>query len=191
MNYVFSISIVFVKNFTFHSAIYLTGKKFAGTKYLQRQIFITFWFLKSAKLICHQKRLLRSTAKFKCCKVLFLSQSPELKYWQKRPLKSHLWKWNAPKCIFFFSFSWNLTNYDCFFRSKIFIFWMKRETETMEKIDLKREKTGRFCIKLYMAIFNREKTTRPPQVFLSETLYGTTGKYGLYFWWNFTLYLLI
>ena len=129
MNYVFSISIVFVKNFTFHSAIYLTGKKFAGTKYLQRQIFITFWFLKSAKLICHQKRLLRSTAKFKCCKVLFLSQSPELKYWQKRPLKSHLWKWNAPKCIFFFFIFLKLNKLRLFFLEARFLFsgWKEKQ----------------------------------------------------------------
>ena len=147
------------------------------------------WNRKSVNLKCRQKYFSRSTAKLK-----YRTKSRQKNKYRKKNLRN--WSLiHAPKLMLEkrnLVFSWCYTR-NCFFRSKLFIFWTKRKTgRTREKnvsewweTELKR---GYFTWS-YTCLFSNEKNSPPDphQIFLSETFMQIIRRLGLYFWWSLTL----
>ena len=105
-----------------------------------RQNNFTAWTVRvfAVEIWNHQKYFFRSTAKLDCPKRKFLIQNVQLQCREKNPLKTHLWKQNATKIHFS---TWN------FFRSKIFIFWMKRKADPEISNNLNRESHEKIVLK--------------------------------------------
>ena len=115
---------------------YFKTKKFRGMKYSRFRGTDRI----AATLKCSQNTFFSSNAKLKC---RFSTKTPWKKTFENSSVKI--------KCYKNRFFPWNLANYKYFFRSKLFIFWMKGKTANNPN-QMSHEKT---CSKTGISILHR------------------------------------